>query len=42
MKNEKGFTSVELIAAVCGLLWVTVVIYVIYLIISALQKYVSG
>ncbi len=40
--NNKGFTIVELITAVVGLVIGSGVVYVVYLVIRALQKYIGG
>ena len=42
MRNERGFTAMELIFGVCGMVWAAVIIYIVYLVIAALSKYVNG
>lgn len=40
--NNKGFTIVELITAVFGLALFSGALYIGYLVICALQKYIGG
>lgn len=40
--NNKGYTIVELITVVVGWVIGSGVVYVVYLVIRALQKYIGG
>jgi len=42
MKKEQGFTLMELLVAVFGVAGVVLFVYVVYLIICALQKYINS
>jgi competence protein ComGC len=42
MKNEQGFTVMELLFVVFGAVSLVVSVYVVYLIVAALQKYISS
>lgn len=41
-ENEKGFTLVELLVAILALCGTGVGIYLIYLLVCALQKYIAS
>lgn len=41
MKNEQGFTVWELVLGIVGLSMCAASVYIIYLIVLALQKYIA-